>query len=324
MLIGYMRIWQDGIEPLAEPQEPIKDEKSGHCFFDEYRVSLKYNYNKTDDVSGVGTVSYGPSGLIWCQTGYYCQNLDEFASYYYAIQQVVEEAHKSKAKSLILYLDNKHFVEMVNIKDKPYKLNVHNQIHELVMKDLSSFDSYKIEFREKYPKELIERLKKEALQVSIAPEFSMMGSWQNQPGVSYFNIMTQTEEQKQDYAKQWAHMVYDHYQHYFDEYKQDYGEEAYSKLLKDIKEKKIKDLPDVKRVKDKKVRFLKVKNPPQLKKIPICQNCGESMVVEDCLKKLPEKQLVYYLRCKKCKASKDVLENGRVLVFRKYPNNKKK
>jgi hypothetical protein len=318
-----MRIWQEGIEPLENPQEPVKEEKTGHCFFDDYRVSLKYNYNKKDGVSGVGMLSYAPSGLIWCQTGYYCLNLDEFASYYYGLQGVLEEAKKSKSKNLTIYFDNQKFVEMVNLKKKPYKLDVHNKIHDSLIGILKEFDSYKILFRDKYPNGIAERLKKEAIRTSEAPEFNMMGRWQNSPNISYYNIMTQTEEQKKAYAEQYAHMFYDFHKSYMKEYEQDYGEESIKKLIQDMNSGKVKKLPDVKRVKETRVRFTKVKNPPKLKKDPICQNCGDVMEVEDCQKKYPEKQLVYYLRCKKCKASKDVLENGRVLVFRKYPNKKK-
>lgn len=320
MLTGYSRVWQDGIEPLENYIEPIKDEKTSHCYFDPFRVTLQYQYNEKDHVSGVGVLIFAPNGLIWLQTNIYCFELDKFASYYYAIEQLLEEADKSKAKNLMFYVDDKDFAHAVTHK-KPYKSEPYNKVHAYVIDKLQKYESYRIDFRDTYPKEVMERLRKEASEGSQVPLFDQRGYWQNQPGKMYFNIKTPTGAEEKEFAEGLARIYLDFFEDYMKEYKEEIGEEKFKQFVADVNAGKIKKLPDTKRVKANKRKTVMVKNFPKLKlsKPALCQNCQTEMIFEACFMEYPEKELQYHFRCKKCNATKILNSRNRVISYGKYP-----
>lgn len=318
MLTAYTRMWQEGIERLKNYTEPVKDEKSGHYYFDDFRIALRYHFNERDNTSGVGVLIFAPNGSIWCQRGIYCFELDKYGSIYQAIDQILEEAEKSKAKNLTFFIEDKAFVNALK-HQKPFKVEAYNIVHKYVIDKLKRYPKYQFVFRNNYSKELQERIEKQAKEAARTPEFDNRGQWQNQIGIIYFNIKEQSEEEMKAFARQYADMFLDFFDSYMKEYEQDYGKEAYQNLIAKIKAGKMKSLPSVKRVKAKEERFVKVKNYPKLKKVIVCQHCQTEMQIETCLMKYPEKELRYFLRCKKCQATREMNEKGRTIKYGKYP-----
>lgn len=316
MLIGYVRISQEGIEPLKDAVPPVKDTNSSHTFFDDFRISLQYKYNEQDNTSGVGVLIFAPNGLLWTQTSIYAHGLDEFAGYYLALDQTLEEAIKTKSKNIIILVKNKDFVHYAAM-ESPYKLKEHNDVHNLVIDKLKKFNSYKFIYRKSYPKSVQERLDKEANEAAEGPKFDSRGYWTNQPSKPYFNVIPDVVDEKM-FAEQMAHLWVDHIKSYFKEFEEDYGKEAYLKLRADIDSGKLKELPDVKRVKENKQRYVPVKNFPAYTKVVICQHCENAMRFERCVKKYPEKELRYFFRCSACQATKEINEKGRIIVYGKY------
>lgn len=321
MLTGYAKIWQDGIEHIKDYTEPVKDTQTGHFFFDPYRIALQHRYNEKDRTSGIGVLTFAPNGFIWLQTNIYCFEFDKFASYYYSIEQVLEEVNKSKAKNIIIFINDKDFVQAVNHK-KPYESEAHNKIHEHIIGKLKTYESYQILFRNKYSDDVKKRLRKESQDASEAPEFNHMGRWQNQPSQIYFNVKTPTEADQKDFAEGLARIFLDFFESYMKEYREEIGEEKFKKFVADANSGKIKKLPDTKRIKANKHKLVKVKNYPKLDKKVLCQNCQTEMTIEECVLEYPEKQLKYINRCGKCRATKILNEKERVIAYGKYPNPK--
>lgn len=325
MLTGYSRVWQDGIEPIDNYVEPIKDTKTSHCYFDPFRVTLQYQFNEKDHVSGIGVLIFAPNGLIWLQTFVYCFEFDKFASYYYAIEQILDEADKSKAKNLIFYINDKDFTHAVTHK-KPYKSEAHNKVHDHVLGKLKTYECYKILFRDTYPKEVMKRLRKEVSEASQVPRFDHRGMWLNQPNFMYFNIKTPTEEEEKAFAEQYARIFLDIFDGYMNEYKEEVGEEKFKEFVKDVNSGKIKKLPDTKRVKANKRKTVRMKEFPvlELSKPVHCQNCQSEMAFEACFMEYPEKELQYHYRCEKCGATKILNSRNRVVSYGKFPKNNSK
>lgn len=318
MLIAYTRIPQDGIEKLENYSEPVKDGTSGHYLFDDFRITLKYSYDKNNRVSGVGVLIFAPNGLIWCQRGIYCHEFNKFGSLYYAIEQILEEADKSKAKNLTIYVDDKNFAKAFKYLN-PYKDEAYNTLHAYIIEKLKVYPKCQVLFRNSYPKEVKKRLLSEAESAANMPKFDNRGHWQNQTGITYFEIKEQTEEEVKMFAEQYARMYLDFIESYMEEYREEVGEENFKKFVKSVRDGKIKKLPDVKRVRDKKERYVKVKTFPTLNKAITCQNCKAGMLLENCFMKYPEHQLRFLYRCQKCRATRELNEKGRTLTYGKFP-----
>lgn len=320
MLTGYIRFPQKGIESLETYNPPVKDPQTSHYYFDDIRIALKYNFNKVDRISGVSALVFAPNGNIWCPDFVYCAELDQFASYYNAIATTIEEATKSKSKYITIFVDNQSFVDLVNIpKEAPYKDKIHNQIHKYVIDKLKKFESYEIIFRSEYPKDVLERLNKEAITASEALRYDNRGRIQNIYSKAYFSLIDPPEEEIRPFIEQLARMFIDQQKSYAKQYIADYGEEAFNKLMKNFKDGKIKELPDTKEVKSKKQKVLKIKDNPTFDKDILCQKCTNKMELENAFKIYPEKIKKFVFRCKKCFAFKELDKKGRVLVYGKYP-----
>ena len=326
MLTAYCRFWQDGIEALEKSNPAVHDEKTGHWYFDDFRISLKYFFNKNYNLSGIGVLTFGPNGYIWSQSCVECLELDEFGSYYYGIEQSLEEARKSKAKNVIIFIDNPVFVELAN-RDKPYKLEAYNKVHDHVVSLLKEFEKYQIIYRKDYPKSVINRLIKESKTGSRVPKFNLMGNWENQSGKIYFNLTEATEENYKEAVRGYAQIMYDYLQNYFKQYKEDYGQVALDKLLaKNKNEKNSKKkgkLPPLKKQIENEKKTIHLKKFNKFTKDIICQKCGEKMRLDSCYKNKPEKEIFYRYRCKNCLAGKILDEKGRIKNYLRYPKNKK-
>lgn len=318
MLIAYSRFWQDGIERLENFTPPVKDEQTGHYYFDDFRISLHAHHNENDGTSGVGVLIFAPNGLIWSQQSVYCHEFNKYGSFYYAIEQILEEAEKSKAKNLTIFVDDKQFAKAFKYLN-PYKDEAYNKLHAYIIDKLKKYNKCQVLFRTKYPEDVKKRLQTEAEKSARAPEFNNQGRWENQTGIIYFNIKEQTEEEMKAFAEQYARIYLDFIEGYMKEIREEIGEEKLRKFVADVKAGKVKSLPDVKRVREKKERFVRVRDYPKLAKPVNCHKCEDEMVFDKCLLKYPEKQFIYYFRCNKCKTSKELNEKGRVITYGKYP-----
>lgn len=323
MLSGYVRLAQDGIESLKDNLFMQKDPNSSHYFFDYCRVALQYHFNPTERLSGMGFLIFAPNGRIWLQSTEYCYELPELASYYFVLDIVLEEAKKSKTKIVELFIPNRQVVKLMNAEN-PFKEGPYKQIHDETKNKYSQFEKVIITFRNDYPKDVQARLDKESTTASQAPQISTSGRWENQVGnKAYFNV-GQTEEDMKQFAEEYARIAHDFIQSYLKEYETDYGKEAVQKLFKDMKEKKVKDLPSTKRVlKEKRESIpVKIKIVPFKKKI-LCHNCNSLMEFESCTLEKPKNERYYLMRCKHCMATKTLDEKGRLKLYGRYPKKQK-
>lgn len=322
MLSGYLNIWQDGIEPIEGATEPVKDKETNHCYFDQFRMALKYKFNGDYKTSGVGVVVFAPNGLLWYQRPIYCFELDKFGSLYYAIDESIEEMKKCKSKEITIFVDDKLFVESAK-KDRPYKLDAYNQVHDEVIGNLRQFEKFNFVYRNKYPKSVEKRLSDESRDASEPLKFDWRGHWSNQPNELYSRVTDHNDEEMKFKAESFARIYMEFMESYAKEFIQDYGKEKFDEFVQKVKEGKAKSLPKVKRVKEAENRDVKLKKPKEFYKEVVCQNCGEKMYTETVFKSYPDKIIIYRFRCKKCLAGKEITEKGRTITYLKYPPPKK-
>jgi hypothetical protein len=317
MFTAYTRLEQNGIEALEKYETPIKSQEGGHWYFDDFRIALQYYFNKTERTSGVGILAFAPNGNLWCETAIYCDQLNELAGYYYGIDRALEEAKKSKAKAVQIFIPNKHVVKILNLAN-PFKEKAYAEIHNYIKKKLKIFLSVEIRFRKKYPSDVQERLDRESKNASLPPEISLHGHVSSKINLVYFNIMM-VEEDKKLFAEQYARLYLDFIEGYMKEYEQDYGKEALIDLHKGIKEGKIKDLPPTKRnIKENiESKVIKVKETP-FKKVILCQNCNTQMIFESATFEMPQNEKHYRMRCKECFATKTLNDKGKLLLYGRY------
>lgn len=320
MLTAYFKLSQDGIESLEKYDPLLKDKESGHYYFDYYRAVLRYYLNEKDRTSGVGILTFGPNGTIWCQTGEYCFEFNELASTYLGVNLILDEATKSQAKTVEIYLENEDLVKLLN-KHQPHKDKPLQELHRGFQSKANKFTNVKFTHRTEFPTSVVERLEKESKEASIPPLFSINGYWNNAKGVSYFNI-GMTEDQEKQFAEQYARMMYGFMESYFKEYETDYGKEAYLQLLKDIKENKVKELPLLKRNLAEKKETKVIKTPKPLKREIFCQNCETKMTLDSATKTLPDNEVNYVYKCKKCLATRILNGRGRTTEYGRFPKKK--
>lgn len=321
MLTGYFRLSQEGIEPLPEFTPPQKDKDSGHYYFDDFRISLEYFLNDKEKTSGVGILTFAPNGLLWSQSGEYCYEFNELASYYYALDNALNEAEKSKAKRIEIFVPHPKVVKLLNSK-KPYKDKGFAKIHDYVKERFKKFEKTIVSHRVDYPASVKARLEKEAREAAEPPEISTNDRWMNGKGTSYFNVGA-TEAEEKLFAEQYARLMYDFMESYFKEYEQDYGKDALKDLLAKIKSGEIKEPPPLKRniEQQKSSKIIKKFNLPNKKPV-ICQNCENEMEIEKCTLEMPENDKHFIFRCKKCLATKTLNGKGRVIEYGRYPKKK--
>jgi phage anti-repressor protein len=334
MLIAYVKLSQEGIEPLPVVHEMIKDKQTGHYYFDHFRVILQCYINPKERVSGMAILGFAPNGTIWLETSEYCYELGELASYYFVMDLILEEAKKSHVKVLEIMLPSQKvidFMQSINpsklikamrIKDKKL-INAYKQIHRETKEKFASFGKVILTLRRSYPQHVLDRLIKHAEMAAEPPRIGINGQWLNQiGGKSYYNIgMTEAEEKQ--FAEDYARICYEFTESYLKEYEHDYGKEATSKLIKDLNEKKIKDFPPTKRV----LAESKESIPINIKKLPfkkdiLCQNCDGAMKFEKASLEKPENRKIYTMRCKKCLATKALDEKGRIKYYGRYSKKK--
>lgn len=331
MITAYVRLPQEGIEPLTGVHEMIKDKQTGHYFFDYFRVTLQCYINPNERVSGMAILAFAPNGTIWMETSEYCYELGELASYYFVMNLVLEEAKKSHAKVLEIMLPSQKVIEFMQ-SEKPDKLikamgikekqlfDAYRQIHRETKEKFSRFRKVIITLRKSYPQHVYNRLIKQAKMAAEPPQISTSGHWSNQiAGKSYYNV-GMTKEEEKEFAEQYARIHYDFVKNYLQEYERDYGKDAVKKLIQDVNDKKIKVLPPTKRVLAERREMvpIKVKKLP-FKKVILCQNCESIMEFEKAILEKPENKKIFTMRCNNCLATKAIDESGRIKYYGRYP-----
>jgi len=321
MLIAYSKISQEGIKPLKKYKKAVKEKEGSHYYFDDFRIALNTYFNEKEKTSGVGILTFAPNGLLWSQSGVYCFQLSKIGSFYYGVDKALEEAEKSKAKNITIFINDKTIVGLLN-NPAPFKDSNYRKVHNYLINKFKKFKEVKVVFRERFPKSVKARLIKEAKEASTPLLFSpYKGRCVNAKGVLYFNI-GMMEGEERIFAEQYARLFVDFIEGYLKKYEDDYGKEALNKLIKKIKQGRIRKLPSLKKHIKKRKKTRKLKKFPKIKKVIFCQNCGEKMELEDCFLETPGKNLKYNYRCNACLATKILNENGRTVFYGRYPKEK--
>lgn len=321
MFTAYTHLYQEGIEAVDENTPLTKDSASSHYFFDPFRTALYCHLNKKELLTGMGFLSFAPNGRIWCQSGIYCYSLNELASYYACLETVLEEAKKSHARNVEIMIPKKVVVKIMNAEN-PFKDKESMKFHNTIKQLFTKFDSVKISYRKNYPKDVLARLRNEAIAASQPPKITPQGVWHNSTNLIYFNV-GMTEDEMKQWAEGYARLMYDFFQSYMEEYEQDYGKEALRELIQGVNENKIKDLPPLKRNKKEGRRTVdfKVKESP-FKRKTLCQNCESEMTIERGYIEKPENVKQYLFRCNKCLATRTINETGRTEYYGRYEKKK--
>ncbi len=318
-LTAYIRIPQDGIEPL-EDLSLQKDEQSGHYFFDHIRGYIHHHWNETDKVGGIGLLTFGPNGTIWSQTSEFTDNLPWWVAFYEGCLRIFEEATKCKSTYVTIFCDNKELAAKFQ-KKTAYKDKAVNDIHLHILEKAKVFKTFEVVFRDEFPQHVMDRIKKDAIKMAQVPIFDTSGRWSNDGGASYYNIGS-TEEEMKEWAKGWARMMYDFTKNYLKEYEQDYGEVATNQLVKDINDGKVKDYPPLKRHLAKEKKITKLRKPKTDKAI-LCQHCGTKMEFQGGKKESSQDETKeeYAYKCPKCLALRILDAKNRTIKYGRYPKS---
>ncbi len=323
MFTGYLGIPQDGIEPLPKQCPMVKDSKSPHYFFNDYRIAIAYHHNKKDQTSGIGIMTFAPNGLLWCKTGRYAFDFNEIGGIYHGLDEALVEADKSKARNITVILNNAKIVEMLN-SSQPFEDPTYMQLHASIKDKLAKYNSFQALYRKSLPDTVQSRLNEQAKLAARPPLFDGHNKhWLNAPDTIYGNIVS-TDEEEELWAKKMANLLLDFTLNYMNEYKKDYGKEGLDKLNKKINSGKAKGLPPLKKNLDKQVKLVKAKEFKPIKKKVLCHHCQNEMDFEECLLEKPTGNLKYHYRCKECLATKVLNDQGRTLLYGKYPPEIKK
>lgn len=317
MLTAYLRVPQEGIEPLDNPIPPIKDKDTGHFYFNDFRIALQYHWDKLERSSGLAVLSFGPNGSLWSETGEHCRLLDEIAGYYYGVELGLEEAEKSKAKKITIFIPNKKVVDLLS-STAPFRDNNYQKLHEYVTGLTNKFESVNFVFRNKYPGKLNDRLIKTAKNASEPPEFGTNGYYLNAPGKSYSNIDMDETEMKFA-AEQFAHLLYDLHQSHIKQLKEEYGDEKFSELVKGINSGEIKELPKPKKYTENERKTVILRKYDTPNKSPVkCHHCGKEMKSEKAWLEKPSGEKFFKFRCSKCWSTKTLNGKGRLVRYGRY------
>lgn len=318
MLTMYLRVPQEGIEPLDNPIPPIKNKESGHFYFDDFRITLQYHWNAEERCSGLAILSFGPNGSLWSETGEHCRSLDEVSGYYFGVELGMEEAEKSQAKRVTICIPNKKVVTLLN-SETAFKDENYHKIHEYIMGLTTKFESVQFVFRDTYPGKLNERLVKEAKLAAEPPQFGINGYYLNAPGKSYSNI-DMDEKEMRFAAEQYAHLLYNLQQSHMKDLREEYGDDKFSELVKGINSGEIKSLPKPKKYtqNEKKTIFLKKYKTPN--KAPVkCHHCDGVMKAENARLEKPSGEQLFKFRCDKCWSTKTLNGKGRLIQYGRHP-----
>ncbi len=295
-----------------------KDEKTGHYFFDHIRGYIYHHWNEEEKLGGIGLLTFGPNGTIWSQTSEFTNTLPWWVAFYEGALHILDEARKCKSTWVTIYCDNQDLAEKFH-KKRAYQDDAVNNIHLHVVEKSKDFKTFEVVFRDNFPKNVLERIRKDAQSIAQTPLFDTFGRWINSSNVSYYNIGA-TEEDMKTWAKGWAQMMYDHMQNYLKEYEQDFGLEARNQMVRDFNDGKIKDLPLLKRNLEKEVQKIKLNKPRTTKPI-LCHNCGEVMQfqsgVHESSKENTFEQYIY--KCLKCLSTRILDQRNRTIKYGRHP-----
>lgn len=186
MLTAYIRLPQDGIEPLNVP-DAKKDSTSSHYFFEDCRIALQYYLNKKERTSGMAILLFGPNGNIWCETGLYCEEYSELISYYCGIDKALTEAEKCKVKNIEIFIPNRRIVKLLASK-QPFKEDVYKKVHDGMKQRWSIFSDVRFTYRMSYPESVLTRLHRDSRNASEPPQITPQGRWNQKINLSYYNL----------------------------------------------------------------------------------------------------------------------------------------
>lgn len=323
MLTAYLRIPQEGIEPLENKVSPVKDKETGHFYFDDFRIALQYYWDEKEKSSGIAIFSFGPNGSLWSETGEHCKSLNQIAGYYFGTEQGLVEAEKSKAKQVTIYIPNKEVVSLLNSETNPFKDKNYKNLHSYILGLTKKFNIVKFVFRVKYPPTTKKWLLGEAKKSAEPPQYSGNGYYLNARGKSYSNI-DEDKEQMKLIAEQFAHLFYDLHQSQMKSIKDEYGDEKFGELIKGLNSGEIKKLPDTKKVRESRKGTFMLKKYTTPNKTPVkCHYCGDEMKVEKATLEKPENIKNYIFRCNRCLATKTLNEKGRTVRYGRYMKSEK-